>query len=276
MINDNFLSQLLFYSLAIIAVVSAVLMITRRNPVLAAIYLVLNFFCLGGLYLTLNAQFIAVIQVLVYAGAIMVLFLFVIMLLNLGDEQRLQEQLNVRKYIAVGLSIALLGELVYIVFDITDLLPPSQREKAIEIGTVQIIGKELYTRLLFPFEITAILLLTAIVGALILAKKRLEKNMIPTEHYLVLSAVLFIIGVLGVLVRSNAIVVFMSIELMLNSVNLTLVTFSAHLADTTGQMLVFFVMTVAAAEAAVGLAIIIALFRNKKTVDLEEINLLKW
>jgi NADH-quinone oxidoreductase subunit K len=96
------------------------------------------------------------------------------------------------------------------------------------------------------------------------------------QTYLLLSAVTFIIGVVGVLARRNAIIVFMSIELMLNSVNLTLVAFSAYLGDVTGQMLVFFVMTVAAAEAAIGLAIIIALFRNKQTVNLDDINILKW
>jgi NADH-quinone oxidoreductase subunit K len=96
------------------------------------------------------------------------------------------------------------------------------------------------------------------------------------QPYLLLSATTFIIGVVGVLVRRNAIIVFMSIELMLNSVNLTLVAFSAFLGDVTGQMLVFFAMTVAAAEAAIGLAIIIALFRNKQTLNLEEINILKW
>ncbi len=100
--------------------------------------------------------------------------------------------------------------------------------------------------------------------------------MVTLTSYLVLSAAMFIIGATGVLVRRNAIIVFMSIELMLNSVNLTLVAFSAFLGDGTGQALVFFVMTVAAAEAAVGLAIIIALFRRKQTVNLDEINILKW
>ena len=96
------------------------------------------------------------------------------------------------------------------------------------------------------------------------------------QLYLYLSAILFMIGAVGVIARRNAIIVFMSIELMLNSVNLTLVAFSAFLGDVTGQMLVFFVMTVAAAEAAIGLAIIISLFRNKQTVNLDEINILKW
>lgn len=94
--------------------------------------------------------------------------------------------------------------------------------------------------------------------------------------YLSLSAVLFVIGVLGVLLRRNAIVVFMSVELMLNAVNLTLVAFSQAFGDVSGQILVFFVMSVAAAEAAVGLAIVIALFRKKVTVDITEFNLFKY
>lgn len=93
--------------------------------------------------------------------------------------------------------------------------------------------------------------------------------------YLSLSAVLFVIGVLGVLLRRNAIVVFMSIELMLNAVNLTLIAFSQSMGDTAGQILVFFVISVAAAEAAVGLAIVIALFRKKMTVDIAQFNLFK-
>jgi NADH-quinone oxidoreductase subunit K len=99
---------------------------------------------------------------------------------------------------------------------------------------------------------------------------------VPLSFYLILSAFLFTIGVAGVLTRRNAIVIFMCIELMLNSANLTLVAFSSFLGDITGQVLVLFVMAVAAAEAAVGLAIVIALFRNKQTVNLNEINILKW
>ncbi len=99
---------------------------------------------------------------------------------------------------------------------------------------------------------------------------------VPLSYYLVLSAVLFVTGVAGVLTRRNAIVVFMSIELMLNAVNLTLVAFSSFLGTETGQALVLFVMAVAAAEAAVGLAIVIALYRNKQTVDIDDINILKW
>lgn len=99
---------------------------------------------------------------------------------------------------------------------------------------------------------------------------------ITIEYYLVLSAFMFLVGVAGVLTRRNAIVVFMCIELMLNSANLTMIAFASFLGSSVGQLFVFFVMTVAAAEAAVGLAIIIAIFRNKLTVNIYEINILKW
>ena len=99
---------------------------------------------------------------------------------------------------------------------------------------------------------------------------------IPVSYYIALSAILFSIGVAGVLVRRNAIVIFMSIELMLNAVNLAFVAFARHLGLASGQVIVFFVMAVAAAEVAVGLAIIIALFRNRETVDVGQVNLLKW
>jgi len=99
--------------------------------------------------------------------------------------------------------------------------------------------------------------------------------MVETGHYLVLSSIVFTIGVIGVLTRRNVIIILMSIELMLNSVNLNLIAFSDHLQDLSGQVFAVFVITVAAAEAAVGLGIVIALFSNKETVNVDEIDLLK-
>ena len=100
--------------------------------------------------------------------------------------------------------------------------------------------------------------------------------MIPSSFYLILSAVLFTIGAVGVLTRRNAIVVLMCIELMLSAVNLTFVTFSRYLASTTGQVFVLMTVAVAAAEVAVGLGLIISLYRQKKTADVDDINILKW
>jgi len=101
-------------------------------------------------------------------------------------------------------------------------------------------------------------------------------TVVPIQYYLFVSAVLFCIGVLGVLFRRNAIIIFMSVELMLNSVNLLLVAFSTYHNDASGQVFVFFVMAVAAAEVAVGLAILVTIFRNVHTVDIDELKNLKW
>jgi NADH-quinone oxidoreductase subunit K len=95
---------------------------------------------------------------------------------------------------------------------------------------------------------------------------------VATEYFVVLSAVLFIMGVLGVLVRRNAIMIFMSIELMLNAANLALVAFARQWSNLGGQLTVFFVITIAAAEVAVGLALIVAIFRTKKSIDIDELN----
>jgi len=101
-------------------------------------------------------------------------------------------------------------------------------------------------------------------------------NTVPIEYYIWLAVALFTIGVMGVLYRRNAIIVFMCIELMLNAVNLLMVAFSSYLNDPAGQVFVFFIMAVAAAEVAVGLAILILMYRNTKTIDIDVLNRLKW
>ncbi len=100
--------------------------------------------------------------------------------------------------------------------------------------------------------------------------------MIALHNYLILSAVIFRIGVIGVLIRRNLIVILMSIELMLNAVNLTFIAFSRYLGSTDGQVVVFFVMAVAAAEAVIGLAIVISVYRHRQSLDPQEMQLLKW
>jgi len=165
--------QGVFYFLAGITVFSAVMMLLQRNPVNSALYLILNFFCLGGLYLTLNAQFIALVHILVYAGAIMVLFLFVIMLLNLGDDKKLVEHLGLRMYLGIAFSAGLLIELLYIFGFSSPSVYTQLSPASVEMGTVEYIGKVLFTKFLFPFEITSFLLLAAIIGAVLLAKRKL-------------------------------------------------------------------------------------------------------
>ncbi|NVN99517.1 MAG: NADH-quinone oxidoreductase subunit NuoK [Geobacteraceae bacterium] len=100
--------------------------------------------------------------------------------------------------------------------------------------------------------------------------------MLSVNSYLYLSAILFVIGMIGVLTRRNAIVIFMCIELMLNSVNLSFIAFSKYLGNMDGQIFVLFILAVAAAEAAVGLALMISFYKNRETIDVEDMNLLKW
>jgi NADH-quinone oxidoreductase subunit J len=165
---------LTFYLLSAVGILSALLVVTRRNPVISALYLILNFFCLSGLYLTLHAQFIAVIQILVYAGAIMVLFVFVIMLLNLGDERKLIDGLSWKKVVAAGLAFGLLMELIYVLGFLGSSYAPIDAQRATEIGTVEFVGSQLFTKFLFPFEITSLILTAAIVGAVVLAKRKID------------------------------------------------------------------------------------------------------
>jgi NADH-quinone oxidoreductase subunit K len=101
-------------------------------------------------------------------------------------------------------------------------------------------------------------------------------DMVPTYYYLVLGAALFTVGIIGVLTRRNIMIILMSIELMMNAVNINLIAFSSHLQQVTGQVFAIFVITVAAAEAAVGLGIVIAMFKNKETMNINEIDLMKW
>jgi NADH-quinone oxidoreductase subunit K len=99
---------------------------------------------------------------------------------------------------------------------------------------------------------------------------------VPLNHYIILSTIIFSIGVIGVLIRRNAIVIFMSVELMLNAVNLLLTAFSVYRGDASGQVFVFFIMALAAAEVAIGLAIIVMIYRNTNSVDVKVLNRLKW
>lgn len=165
----------LFILFATISAVSAVLMITRPNPIISALFLVLNFGSLAGLYLTLNAQFIAVAQVIVYAGAIMVFFLFVIMLLNPEKEKKFFEQKPKLKIFIVVIVALVLIQIVYIIF----LSKPSNTinsevAKSVQAGTVETIGREMFTKYILPFEAAGYLLLAATIGALVLAKKKFE------------------------------------------------------------------------------------------------------
>jgi len=159
-----------FFFFGIPLVVTAVMVVTAKNPMYAAMSLVGTFFCLAGIYVLLSAHLLAFMQILVYAGAVMVLFLFVIMLLSLGNEDLEQERLK---------SMQLLGALGAV--GLVALVASSFREVADQamvavkpdFGTVKAVGRVLFTQYLLPFEATSLLLLVAIVGAVVVAKEKI-------------------------------------------------------------------------------------------------------
>ncbi len=167
------INTIAFIILALGAIATGILTITRRSPVASAMWLITHFFTLSGLYLTLKAQFVAVIQILVYAGAIMVLVVFVIMLLNLGKDSGKPLAFDPRKAIGVFLAAAfaiMLGS----VFISHATGYNGVNAAAGRIGTVESIGTVLFKDYIFPFEAISLLLLAAVVGAVILAKRRIN------------------------------------------------------------------------------------------------------
>ena len=264
---------ILFLIFALIAVVCAINVVVQTHPISSALSLVGVMGSLAVLYLLLGAEFIAAAQVIVYAGAIMVLFIFVIMLLNAGAETK-----KGRSYLIPGapLLIVLLGLLGLLCaahvpgqHDGPLRRLPGRRAEGYRHGAVYYVPASLrgdvdsdsgghHRR--------------HCAGA---KGNRIMMNAVPISWFLTLSAILFALGVAGFLFRRNIITVFMSIELMLNAVNLSFVTFSYQHKDVSGHLFTFFVMVVAAAEAAVGLAIILTVFKNRSTLNVDDVNSMK-
>jgi NADH-quinone oxidoreductase subunit J len=164
------MEMVLFFVLALVAVAAAVGVIAQRNAARSVLWLLVNFCCLAGLYILLNAQFVAAVQIIVYAGAVVVLFVFVVMLLG---AERAEETRDMRRYqqvAAVLLAVLLLAGIVWA------LVP----QGAVSVSpltrtdNVRDIGSALLTRFAIPFELVSVVLLVAIIGALVLAKKKLE------------------------------------------------------------------------------------------------------
>ena len=166
---------IIFWAFAGLAVTGALLCITRQNPVASALWLVVTLFSIAALFVLLDAQFIAVLQLLVYAGAIMVLFLFVIMLLNLGRGGPSDMKSPLGLFVGVLLAGLMLTQLLATRTTASPLPPtPSVMARAAaEQGMVPAVARPLFSTYLVPFEITSVLLLAAIVGAVVLAKRKL-------------------------------------------------------------------------------------------------------
>ena len=167
--------QILFFLFAALAIASAIMMIVHRNPIYCALFLIVTLFALAGLYVLLNAPFIAAIHVIVYAGAIMVLFLFVIMLLDTKTDIMKERPRHLIQVISIVLAALFFVELVIFVNasgvdSMVSSLPGTQSQ----VGSTRAIGILLFTKYLFPFEVASVLLLSVIIGSVVLAKRKLQ------------------------------------------------------------------------------------------------------
>lgn len=162
---------ILFFILAIVAVASAVGMLLSRNAVYAALYLILNFATVAVFYLMLSAPFISLVQVTVYAGAIMVLFLFVIMLLGAEQTGRISES-GWMFWTPIALGVVLVVEALYIVFTQWKSIPATPPVAGSDFGAPSAVGLQLFQQYLLPFEATSVLLLVAMIGAILLARSK--------------------------------------------------------------------------------------------------------
>lgn len=167
------METLFFLIITLVAIVSAILVITCKNPINSALSLIMTFFCLATYYVMLDAPFLAAVQVMVYAGAIMVLMVFTIMLLNIRIDASKKHSHKVLFGMIIGFFT--LVNAVFIIIKSRAALPtgPYSGEMIKKIGHTELVGREIFTNFLLPFEITSILLLVAIVGAVILAKKKI-------------------------------------------------------------------------------------------------------
>lgn len=169
----------LLYLFGILAILSALGMVFHKNPVYSALFLVVTFFSLASIYALLGAQFLSIIQVMVYAGAIMVLFVFVIMLLNLRKEVRLPigKPAQVIFGVIFGLLLFAEGLLIIKSGSISGTLGKYPQMRVDVIGNVEALGNILFTKYLFPFELASIILLVGMIGAIVLGRKKLPKEL---------------------------------------------------------------------------------------------------
>ncbi|MFN2614428.1 MAG: NADH-quinone oxidoreductase subunit J [Actinomycetota bacterium] len=176
------MEQFIFWFAAVVSLVSAFIVVVAPNTVHSALALVLNFFMLAVFYVLLEAQFLAAAQVIVYAGAIMVLFLFVIMLLGVDREETIVEPIRYQRLIAAPLAIAFVGIAVFTVRGALQSVTFTGLSDANHAGNVQGLGRLLFTRYLFPFEVTSLLLIIAAIGAMVIAKRRSADQMLEEEE----------------------------------------------------------------------------------------------
>ena len=309
------MAEVFFFLAAIGAIAGAVGTVSLRNPFYAVLALVCHLLALAALFLLLRAEFVAAAQVVVYAGAVMVLYVFVVAYVGGQDQPSATGGGGGLRIVSalfagalfVELCIAVLGSgLAALGTDGAGIAGATGKRRTPASAPPAEMGRLFLTKFLVAFEVASLLLLIAAVGAVILARRRsglddpreisvadvMRSDRAGTadrradghdarsrgagqpmsmEWYLVVSAMIFTIGAGGVLVRRNPLVILLCLELMLNGANLALVTFARMHGNGDGQIFALIVMVVAACEVAVGLGLIVAIFRRRLPIDVDEL-----
>ena len=263
-----------FLVVAVIGSLAAIAVVTARNVVHAALYLVVALACVGITFLLVGAEFVGWTQILIYVGAIVILFLFGLMLTKAPIGRDTLDHLPQNRIVGAVVALLIFVGLATLLLQVWPSAP-----RRLPTGGRQHRGDR---------SVDVRRLRAALRGRVVPAARgadrrdrarpqgRRGRGVIRLPLVLLFAALLFSAGVYGVLARRNAVMVLMAIELMLNAVNLNLVAFSASLQDVTGQIFALFVIAVAAAEVGIGLAIVILLFRNRASINVDEVDLLKW
>ncbi len=276
-----------FYICGLIAILATLRVITHTNPVHALLYLIISLLAISGVFFSLGAYFAGALEIIVYAGAIMVLFVFVVMMLNLGGSEIEQERQWLKPQVWIGpaiLSAIMLVVIVYAILGVND-----QGIDGTPISA-KAVGITLFGPYVLAVELASMLLLAGLVVAFhvgreerageVLSNRKDDsakrKNggarMIPLQHGLILAAILFVLGLTGLVIRRNLLFMLIGLEIMINASALAFVVAGSYWGQTDGQVMYILAISLAAAEASIGLALLLQLHRRRQNLNIDSVS----
>lgn len=261
-------------------------MITHTNPVHALLYLIISLLAISGVFFSLGAYFAGALEIIVYAGAIMVLFVFVVMMLNPGGSEIEQERQWLKPQVWIGpaiLSAIMLVVIVYAILGVND-----QGIDGTPISA-KAVGITLFGPYVLAVELASMLLLAGLVVAFHVgreeragevlsnrkddsAKENGGARMIPLQHGLILAAILFVLGLTGLVIRRNLLFMLIGLEIMINASALAFVVAGSYWGQTDGQVMYILAISLAAAEASIGLALLLQLHRRRQNLNIDSVS----
>ncbi|MBW6055074.1 NADH-quinone oxidoreductase subunit J [Escherichia coli] len=276
-----------FYICGLIAILATLRVITHTNPVHALLYLIISLLAISGVFFSLGAYFAGALEIIVYAGAIMVLFVFVVMMLNLGGSEIEQERQWLKPQVWIGpaiLSAIMLVVIVYAILGVND-----QGIDGTPISA-KAVGITLFGPYVLAVELASMLLLAGLVVAFHVGreeragevlsnrkddsakKKNGGARMIPLQHGLILAAILFVLGLTGLVIRRNLLFMLIGLEIMINASALAFVVAGSYWGQTDGQVMYILAISLAAAEASIGLALLLQLHRRRQNLNIDSVS----